>query len=92
VWVLDAATGKELLRLTGHESTAVAVAYSRDGTLIAPTGLDRTVRVWDAKTGQPVAVFRGHTGAGQGVAFTADGRAVLSAALDGTVRSWRLPR
>jgi WD40 repeat protein len=49
VLVLDAATGKELFRLDGRQMALYALAFSRDGKLLASAGKDRTIKVWDMK-------------------------------------------
>jgi len=38
--------------LAGHTDTVEEVAYSPDGTLLATSGQDRTVRIWNVATGQ----------------------------------------
>ncbi len=49
VW--DAATGEELLVLTGHQNPVCGADWSPDGTRIATTGWDGTVKFWDAARG-----------------------------------------
>jgi len=44
VW--DAATGKELLTLSGHTGVVDDVAFSPDGTRLATTSADGTVKIW----------------------------------------------
>jgi WD40 repeat protein/tRNA A-37 threonylcarbamoyl transferase component Bud32 len=77
VW--DAATGREILRLSPAEArkrgdlkfrAAEGVAFSPDGRHVAGAG-DRMVIVWDASTGREVLKLHG---ASQHVVFSPDGR------------------
>src|SRR5260370_42073964 len=51
VW--DKATGKELLRLEGHEGEVTGIAVSPDGKLIASQG-PNAVLIWDLATGKKI--------------------------------------
>lgn len=76
-----------LVRKLERQSGSVhAVAYSKDGSLIAAGGTDPAVRVHDAKTGKRVALLEGHTGAVFHVAFHPNGKDVASCGQDGQVR------
>src|SRR5262249_14632962 len=43
----DVAASKERVVLKGHQRAVLSVALTRDGSLLASGGMDRTVRVWD---------------------------------------------
>jgi WD40 repeat protein len=52
VKVWDAATGKEMLNLTGHTDSVTSVAISTDGQSIVSGSRDGTIKVWDTRTGK----------------------------------------
>jgi WD40 repeat protein len=86
VW--DAATGKEMVILRGHEGAVWSAAFSRDGSRIVTTSEDKTARIWDAATGNEIAVLRGHEGAVWSAAFSRDGSRIVTASWDNTERVW----
>jgi WD40 repeat protein len=86
VW--DAATGRELARLT-HGLAVEAVRFASGGEDLVTASEDGTVRVWDALRGKER--LRGaHRYGAVSLSFDASGRLLASAARDGTVRVWRL--
>jgi WD40 repeat protein len=64
------------------------VAIAPDGTWLATTSRDRTVRIWDAATGAQRAQLHGHTHAVTGVAIAPDGTWLATTSDDQTVRIW----
>jgi ribosome assembly protein SQT1 len=40
------ATGQEIVKLTGHTDTVVAIAFSADGELVSTGGMDGKIRLW----------------------------------------------
>jgi WD40 repeat protein len=48
----DAATGREVHALRGHEAAVTCVVFSPDGQRLASADLDRKVRLWDVRTGK----------------------------------------
>src|SRR5262249_5881358 len=90
VW--DVATGKERHGLVVPFTRGPAVAFSRDGTLLAAAatwpGEEPVVRLWDAATGEPRRTLKGHAGPVVDLAFTAGGQRLLTAGADGTIKLW----
>jgi WD40 repeat protein len=90
VW--DVETGEKLLDLP-HKYAVEAIAFSRDGALLATgTGggypLAGEVKLWDVATGAEIRVLQGHTKAVNSLAFSPDGRLLASASDDENVRLW----
>ncbi len=86
-----------LLTLPTHQDDG-AVAFSPDGSRLAASGPDQTIKVWDVGTGKEVFTLRGHRKGGtmnyrqgvNGLAFSRDGRWLASAGGDTTVRIWNM--
>ncbi len=76
--------------LYGHRGPVVGLDFSPDGSLIATSSYDTTIRVFRSSgIGKP-RVFRGHTKDVLTVEFDPAGRRLASASADGTVRIWGL--
>lgn len=84
----DAASGKELMKLSGHADTVASVAFSREGKTLATGSYDHTARIWDVATGEAAHVLRGHRGVVMSVAYSPDGERLATASVDRTVRLW----
>ncbi len=80
VRVWNAATGQEILTLSGLEGSVTRIAYSPDGSRLAAASVDGSVKVWDAVTGETFLTLRGHTSAVLGVAYSPDDRRLVTAA------------
>jgi WD40 repeat protein len=61
------------------------IAFSPDGTLVATSGADGTLRVWQADTGASVAIYRPGRDELDAVAFSRDGRAIATAGAERVV-------
>ncbi|HEY5937779.1 MAG TPA: protein kinase [Kofleriaceae bacterium] len=66
------------------------IAVSPDGSRIATTLGDRSVRLHDAETGRVLRTLRGHTDLVLDVAFSPDGTMLATSSYDKTVRLWEL--
>jgi WD40 repeat protein/tRNA A-37 threonylcarbamoyl transferase component Bud32 len=77
VKVWNAASGQEIHTMNGHTDEVTCVAFSRDGTQIVSSSLDRTIRVWDAKSGREIAKHTEQFGTIESVAFTPNGQGIL---------------
>lgn len=65
-----------------------AIAYDRNGSVLATGGSDGVVRLWNAQSGAQVAAMFGHTDAVNSVAVSSDGRFVASGSKDKTAMLW----
>ena len=70
---------------------ANAVAYSRDGTILATGCADGTVRLWLGIQLKQTLRCGGEPSAITAVAFTPDGKTLASGHADGNVRIWHMP-
>lgn len=52
ILIWDAASGRELHRLSGHQGNVHRICYSPDGRVIVSAGSDRAIRFWDAESGE----------------------------------------
>ncbi|HKA69804.1 MAG TPA: BTAD domain-containing putative transcriptional regulator [Actinomycetes bacterium] len=86
--IRDATTGVSVRRFKGHDPDVNDVAFSPDGSMLATTGDDGTLKVWDPATGELLSTVSGGPQATVfGPSFSADGSLVAAAWTDqGTVR------
>jgi WD40 repeat protein len=85
----EAATGRELLRLAGHTGWAMGLAFSPDGSSLASTSLDGTVKVWSLSPGnEAIAVSEVVAGFGTRIAYNQNGQEFGTNGGDGTATLW----
>jgi WD40 repeat protein/mono/diheme cytochrome c family protein len=92
VRLIDAATRQPLATLSGHEGAVRAVAFSRDGRLLAAAGglpaRSGEVLIWDVAQRILLHTIHGHSDCIYGVAFSPDGRAIATASYDKLIKLW----
>ena len=71
-----------------HTGVISAMDFNRDGTLLASSSWDHSVRLWDFKKGTLQRTFLGHRGEVWSVALSPDGDFVASGSKDGEVKIW----
>ncbi|MDH3250943.1 MAG: WD40 repeat domain-containing protein, partial [Acidimicrobiia bacterium] len=89
-FVIDAASGEQLLHLTAHRGGTCRVDFSPDDTLLATASQDGTAKLWDLATGRELRSLTGHAGPVCGMAFSPDGARLATAGEDGTARVWNV--
>ena len=83
--ILEAATGKEIATLFGHDGDVTSAAFDSDGLRIVTTSADKTARIWDG-AGNALAVFW-HESVVSSAAFSPDDMRVVTT-FDNTARIW----
>ena len=90
LWSTEGKMKSPIAKLTGHQQPVNHVAFSPDGTLLASTSFDKSVRLWNGVTGKFIAALRDHVGAVYHARFSGDNTMVLSCSSDSTLKIWNI--
>lgn len=81
----------ELVRIfLGHKNSVVKVKWSPDGSRLASSSVDNTVRLWEFYTGLPGPILEGHQNRVDAIDWHPDGQLVASGDQDHVVRIWSI--
>jgi WD40 repeat protein len=89
--LLDAVTGRPLVRPMPHERALTAVETSPDGKLFVTGSRDETARFWDSRTGLPIGPPLRHASEVLYLRLDPRGNRLLTGTGDGTAMLWELP-
>jgi RNA polymerase sigma factor (sigma-70 family) len=90
ICLLDVATGQELQKFEGHQSSIQAIAFAPDGKTLASASYDATLRLWDVATGKELRRIEGIPRDMILLVFSPDGKTLAAHAGDGTIRLWEI--
>ncbi|NNE90412.1 MAG: hypothetical protein HKN23_02090 [Verrucomicrobiales bacterium] len=88
IW--NAADGKFVREIAGHNGAVFDLAFSPDGTLLASASADETGKIWRVEDGERLDTLNQPQGEQFRIAFTPNGRFVVGAGADNRIRLWRL--
>jgi WD40 repeat protein len=87
--VLESASGRLLQKLSGHTGFVLQIAFSPDGSFLASTSQDQTVRLWDTATWRRrAAPLRGHNHEVNALAISNATHLVASGNKEGELLLW----
>src|SRR5262249_148071 len=78
--------------LAGHQSAVSGVAFAPDGSWLASTGWDHTLRLWQTQPARGIVRGRAHGGMVTALAVSADGRTLATAGEDRVAKLWEVER
>jgi WD40 repeat protein len=98
-------TGKELLSLSLHvvgaddflkcgfsrDSSALSIAWSPDGRVLACSHFDRSIRVWEVSRGRQLGRLCGHERAARSLSWSPDSNTLASVDMEGRLFLWEVP-
>jgi WD40 repeat protein len=87
---LHRAVAASRLRLTlaEHSREVSGITFSPDGTRIATSSLDGTIKIWDAESGKVLSTLNPQAGEIYDLAYSPDGKRLVTAGEDGSARVW----
>jgi WD40 repeat protein/serine/threonine protein kinase len=88
VRVFDAADGRELHALRGHDATVMALVFAPDDSILISGDQAGSLIAWDLESGSEAFRFEGHTSRVVAAMFAPGGARLVSSSWDGTVRIW----
>ena len=74
--------------LEGHTSSVSNIVFNSDGSTLASTSNDRTIRLWDVATGTHIHTLTGHDSQVNSVAFSPNSSTLASGDSGGKIRLW----
>ena len=87
---LDAITGITISILSGHIEGITSLTFSLDGTFLASTSDDETIKLWDIQTGGIVKTFHGHTSGVCSASISPDCTTIASGSYDHKIYLWNI--
>jgi WD40 repeat protein/transcriptional regulator with XRE-family HTH domain len=88
--IVDIASGKDVMKLSGHTSLAQnGLQYNADGTQVVTAAGDGTTKIWDATTGQSLLTIFGNDARIKAAVFSPDGTK-LATLSEGSVQTWTI--
>lgn len=79
---------RDVRRFPRHPGSVYALAFSRDGRLLATACADGKARIWEYATGRLQGELSGHTGEVCAVGFSSDGARLATGGDDGEAIIW----
>jgi small GTP-binding protein len=76
--------------LHGHEGVVHCLEWLPDGSTLASSSSDRTIRLWNAETGRLLRTFGGHAYAVDSLAASPDGTMLATGAGTNKIRVWEI--
>lgn len=87
-WLWNTSTGSGLLEPKRHSLALRSIAFSPDGTKVATSGEDNSVRVWKLKSTLSAKIRKTAQGAIHDSQWSADGKLLYSAGVDALLNRW----
>gem|GEM_PF-2300322 len=76
--------------LRGHNGTVHCVKFSPDGSMVASSSSDRTIKLWNVETGDLIRTLTGHKQYVACISFSPDGQTLASCSSDSTIKFWNV--
>jgi len=81
---------KEYNRLENHQDGIRDISFTPDGSVLASSSSDKTIKLWDVKTGKEIYTLNGHMDSVKSISFSPDGNLLASGSSDKTIKLWNI--